>query len=109
MSEQDPIFQRLDRIAEVEHELNDILQTVVLNDSTILDALAQMLGAIQKMNTRAEHTQAAVEKSQNRLAEEIHALAATVAEMKVQHSKAQNFVAARDPRVGRPDKPTDRA
>ncbi|HKH80885.1 MAG TPA: hypothetical protein VKA03_04630 [Methylovirgula sp.] len=81
MSDRDEIISRLERIADVEHELSTILQTVVLNDSTILDALAQMLGAIQKMNNRAEQTQAAVEKSQNRLAEEVRALAAVVAEL----------------------------
>lgn len=87
MSERDEILERLDRISDIEHELSDILQTVVLNDSTILDALAQMLGAIQKMNTRAEQTQAAVEKSQNRLAEEIRALAAAVAALSAQANK----------------------
>lgn len=79
MSDRDEILTRLDHISDAEHELSEILQTVVLNDSTILDALAQMLGAIQRMNTRAEQTQAAVEKSQNRLAEEVRALAALVA------------------------------
>jgi hypothetical protein len=87
MSDWDEIISRLDRISDVEHELSTILQTVVLNDSTILDALAQMLGAIQKMNTRAEQAQTAVEKSQNRLAEEIRALAAVVAELARQTPK----------------------
>ncbi len=87
MSDRDEILSRLDRISDVEHELSDILQTVVLNDSTILDALAQMLGAIQRMNTRAEQTQAAVEKSQNRLAEEVRALAAVVAQLTGQTPK----------------------
>jgi methyl-accepting chemotaxis protein len=87
MSDRDEILQRLDRISDIEHELSDILQTVVLNDSTILDALAQMLGAIQKMNTRAEQTQAAVEKSQNRLAEEIEALKRAIAELSRQPVK----------------------
>jgi hypothetical protein len=87
MSDRDEILLRLDRISDIEHELSDILQTVVLNDSTILDALAQMLGAIQKMNTRAEQTQAAVEKSQNRLAEEIEALKRAIAELSRQPVK----------------------
>ncbi|MGB7126492.1 MAG: hypothetical protein WBD42_06665 [Methylovirgula sp.] len=90
MSERDEILERLDRISDIEHELSDILQTVVLNDSTILDALAQMLGAIQKMNTRAEQTQAAVEKSQNRLAEEIRALATAVAALSAQTANKQS-------------------
>jgi methyl-accepting chemotaxis protein len=81
MSNRDEILERLDRISDVEHELSDILQTVVLNDSTILDALAQILGAIHKMNARAEQTQSAVEKSQNRLAEEVRTLAVAVAEL----------------------------
>jgi FkbM family methyltransferase len=40
-----------------------------------------MLGAIQKMNARAEQTQVGVERTQNRLAAEIRALAAAVAEL----------------------------
>jgi hypothetical protein len=87
MSDRDEILTRLDHISDAEHELSDILQTVVLNDSTILDALAQMLGAIQRMNTRAEQTQAAVEKSQNQLAEEVRALAALVARLAGQTPK----------------------
>lgn len=87
MSDRDEILTRLDHISDAEHELSEILQTVVLNDSTILDALAQMLGAIQRMNTRAEQTQAAVEKSQNRLAEEVRALAALVARLAEQTPK----------------------
>jgi hypothetical protein len=35
-------------------ELEPILQSVVLNDSTIIDALAQLLGALQHMNARSE-------------------------------------------------------
>ncbi len=81
MSDRDEILERLNHISDAEHELSQILQTVVLNDSTILDALAQMLGAIQKMNARAEQTQAAVEKSHNRLAQEIEALTRAVAEL----------------------------
>lgn len=86
-SDRDEILTRLDHISDAEHELSEILQTVVLNDSTILDALAQMLGAIQRMNTKAEQTQAAVEKSQNSLAEEVHALAALVARLAEQMPK----------------------
>lgn len=87
MTDRDEILTRLDRISDVEHELSDILQTVVLNDSTILDALAQMLGAIQRMNTRSEQTQAAVEKSQSRLEDEVRALAAVVARLAGQPPK----------------------
>ncbi len=60
----DPIIERLDRIVAIEEELETILQTLILNDSTIIDALAQMLGAIQEMQTRSE-------QAQNRLTQEI--------------------------------------
>ena len=84
MSEHNDILERLNRIADLENELSDILQTVVLNDSTILDALAQMLGAIQKMSTRAEQIQTSVDKSQKDLTEEVRALAAIVSQLSKQ-------------------------
>jgi hypothetical protein len=36
----DQIIERLDRIVTIEEELETILQTLILNDSTIIDALA---------------------------------------------------------------------
>jgi FkbM family methyltransferase len=63
----DQIIERLDRIVAIEGELETILQTLILNDSTIIDALAQMLGAIQEMQSRSEQTQ-------NRLTQEIETL-----------------------------------
>ncbi len=63
----DQIIERLDRIVAIEEELETILQTLILNDSTIIDALAQMLGAIQEMQTRSE-------QAQNRLTQEIQML-----------------------------------
>lgn len=63
----DQIIERLDRIVAIEGELETILQTLILNDSTIIDALAQMLGAIQEMQARSE-------QAQNRLTQEIETL-----------------------------------
>jgi FkbM family methyltransferase len=65
------IKARLDSIVAMERELETVLQTLVLNDSTIIDALAQMLGAIQQMQTRAEQTQ-------NQLADEIRSLSVQI-------------------------------
>jgi FkbM family methyltransferase len=64
--------ERLDRMLELQEELERILQTLVLNDSTIIDALAQMLGAIQQMQTQSL-------EAQNRLAQDFRALAQELA------------------------------
>lgn len=93
MTDRDEILSRLDRITDVEHELSNILQTLVLNDSTIIDALAQMLGAIQKMNVRAERAQEKAETAQNRLAEEIRALSQMVADLSGQPARPKPSVA----------------
>jgi FkbM family methyltransferase len=54
-------------LVETQREFEEILQSLLLNDSTIIDALAQMLGAIQQMQTRSDETQ-------NRLADELRSL-----------------------------------
>jgi FkbM family methyltransferase len=64
--------ERLDRLLALQEELETILQTLVLNDSTIIDALAQMLGAIQQMQTQSV-------EAQNRLAENFRSLAQELA------------------------------
>jgi hypothetical protein len=76
------ILNRLDRLTDIQQELENILQTLVLNDSTIIDALAQMLGAIQQMNAHATNTQAEVAETQAKLAAEIHRLANMIAELR---------------------------
>jgi FkbM family methyltransferase len=97
MIERDEILRRLDRFTDIQHELESILQTLVLNDSTIIDALAQMLGAIQRMNARAEQTQAGVEKSQNRLAADVRALTQTLTESRPAPLGERAIIATRDP------------
>jgi hypothetical protein len=58
--------------AQTLYELESILHSLVANDTTILDALAQMLNAMQQMEARSE-------QSQNKLCAEVQAL---VAEMR---------------------------
>jgi FkbM family methyltransferase len=73
----DNILTRLNTFADIQREIEDILQTLVLNDSTIIDALAQMFGLIAKLNARFEQSQ----QGQTRLSAEIRSLMADVAEM----------------------------
>jgi septal ring factor EnvC (AmiA/AmiB activator) len=72
------ILIRLDRLTDIQQELENILQTLVLNDSTIIDALAQMLGAIQQMNARAIEAQVQVTETQAKLTAEINRLAEAI-------------------------------
>jgi hypothetical protein len=74
----DDLLMRLDELADIQRELEKILQTLVMNDTTIIDALAQMLGAIQQMQARSEHTQLRVEEAQRGLAASIDALLARI-------------------------------
>ncbi len=60
----DTIHERLDKVVEIQRELEPILQSVILNDSTIIDALAQLLGVMQQMQARTE-------KSLDQLAEAV--------------------------------------
>jgi uncharacterized protein (DUF885 family) len=74
----DDLLMRLDELADIQRELEKILQTLVMNDTTIIDALAQMLGAIQQMQARSEQTQLRVEEAQKGLAASIDALVARI-------------------------------
>lgn len=53
MTESKDVVSRLDDIRSLLRELEPILQSVVLNDSTIIDALAQLLSVLQHMDARA--------------------------------------------------------
>ena len=53
MSEGKDVVSRLEDVRALLAELEPILQSVVLNDSTIIDALAQLLSVLQHMDARA--------------------------------------------------------
>jgi FkbM family methyltransferase len=74
----DQIVARLDEFADIQRELETILQTLVLNDSTIIDALAQMLGAIQQVQLRAEKAQTRLEEKCAVVAKEMQGFALAV-------------------------------
>ena len=50
----DVVYTGLDGFTDKDRELENYLHTLVLNDSTIIDALARMLGLISKLDTREE-------------------------------------------------------
>lgn len=77
MIDRDDILVRLDQFKDIQHELEAILQTLVLNDSTIIDALAQMLGLVAKLSARTD----LIHRLQERLSDEIRSLTASVAEL----------------------------
>lgn len=56
----DPVLARITHLGDLLMELETILQSVVLNDSMIIDALAQLLGGQQTMQTRSDHALAAL-------------------------------------------------
>ena len=57
MTEPDEVYTGLEGFTDKDRELENYLHTLVLNDSTIIDALARILGLITKLDTRAEqHT-----------------------------------------------------
>jgi FkbM family methyltransferase len=72
---------------ETQREFEEILQSLILNDSTIIDALAQMLGAIQQMQTRSDETQ-------NRLADELRSLSVQLMQPNGKTSGNQAFLPA---------------
>ena len=72
MTEGDDTYTGLDGFTDKERELENYLHTLVLNESTIIDALARMFGLITKVDTRAEQHHKFVEA-------EIRSLTATVA------------------------------
>ena len=54
MTEPDEVYTGLEGFTDKDRELENYLHTLVLNDSTIIDALARILGLITKLDTRAE-------------------------------------------------------
>lgn len=68
MTERDDIYTGLDGFTDKDRELENYLHTLVLNDSTIIDALARILGLIAR-----------AEQHQTFLDAQIRALIATVA------------------------------
>jgi FkbM family methyltransferase len=48
------VFDRIEQMQKLISELEPILQSVVLNDSTIIDGLAQLLGTLQEIHRRTE-------------------------------------------------------
>jgi FkbM family methyltransferase len=74
MTERDDIVIQLDQFTEFKRELEQYIETLVLNDSSIIDALARMLGLIAKLDTRAE-------QHQTFLAAEIRSLTAVIADL----------------------------
>lgn len=102
----DDMLARLDEFADIQREFEKILQTLVMNDTTIIDALAQMLGAIQQMQGRAEQVQRRVEQGQADLAASVKGLGAQLAELRAERRTQQPIVedtdefAAKNPEIG---------
>ncbi len=48
------VFERIEQTHKLIAELEPILQSLVMNDSTIIDGLAQMLGTLQHMQRRTD-------------------------------------------------------
>lgn len=74
MTEPDEVYTGLEGFTDKDRELENYLHTLVLNDSTIIDALARILGLITKLDTRAEHQYKFLDA-------EIRSLTATVADL----------------------------
>jgi FkbM family methyltransferase len=102
----DDMLARLDEFADIQREFEKILQTLVMNDTTIIDALAQMLGAIQQMQGRAEQMQSRVEQTQTRLAASVEGLGTQIAQLCAERRAQQPIVedtdefAAENPEIG---------
>jgi FkbM family methyltransferase len=73
MTDHEGVYTGLDGFTDKERQLEDYLHTLVLNDSTIIDALARVLGLIAKLDARAE-------QHQKFLGAEIRSLTAIVAD-----------------------------
>jgi FkbM family methyltransferase len=73
MTEPDEVYTGLQGFTDKDRELENYLHTLVLNDSTIIDALARILGLITKLDMRAE-------QQYKFLDAEIRSLTATVAD-----------------------------
>ncbi|BBX46641.1 hypothetical protein GCM10009641_42060 [Mycobacterium cookii] len=74
MTERDDVVVKLDEFAEFKRELEQYIETLVLNDSSIIDALARTLGLIAKLEAQAE-------QHQTWLVAEIRSLTAVVADL----------------------------
>ena len=74
MTERDDTVVQLDQFSEFKRELEQYIETLVLNDSSIIDALARMLGLLAKLDA---HT----EQHQKLVAAEIRSLTAVVADL----------------------------
>jgi len=102
----DDMLARLDEFADIQRQLEKILQTLVMNDTTIIDALAQMLGAIQQMQARAEQMQVRVEQTQTGLTASVEGLSAQIAELRAERRVQQPIVedtdefGAENPEIG---------
>jgi FkbM family methyltransferase len=48
------VFERVEQLRQLISELEPILQSLMLNDSTIIDGLAQLLASLQQMQRRTE-------------------------------------------------------
>jgi len=70
MTEHDDVVVPLDHFTEFKGELEQYIETLVLNDSSIIDALARTLGLLAKLDGQAEW-----------LVEEIRSLTAVVADL----------------------------
>src|SRR6516165_437899 len=70
MTEHDDVVVPLDHFTEFKRELEQYIETLVLNDSSIIDALARTLGLLAKLDSQAEW-----------LVEEIRSLTAVVADL----------------------------
>jgi FkbM family methyltransferase len=86
------ILARLDKFTGIQREVEEILQTLVLNDSTIIDALAQMFGLLAKLNSQVEQSQ----QVQARLSAEIRSLIAGVAYLQPSIDQDEPIVVATD-------------
>ncbi len=102
----DDLLMRLDEFADIQRELEKILQTLVMNDTTIIDALAQMLGAIQQMHARAEQVQLRVDETQTGLTASVEALGSQMADLRSERWAPRPIVrntdefAAENPEIG---------
>ncbi len=90
MSESSEHPERLDQtLGEVE----SILRSLVLNDTSILDALAQLLSILRQMQARSE-------QSQNRLFEEVHQLSLKLRDTRQPIVITADEFAEQNPEVG---------
>lgn len=87
MEKIDQVIGRMNALVDIQRELESVLQTLVLNDSTIIDALAQLLGAVQQMTSQSEEIQ-------KKLAEEVRQMRLEVTALGAASHRAANLVAS---------------